>query len=727
LEPLAGATTVGPNCFEAAASQSVLFLQSNNSRYPAGLVRITVRIDEGNVPIDIAVRIESESQPVAEIRMTEERPGKFGIFVSLPPDVLAVRFAVRNVSGRVEIKKHAMQRVSRFGFVLALLFDRQAAKRALRYALEHGFRAAVTNILAEPGRRTVSPYREWIRHHATLLADDIAAIRAHIEGFSNKPAVSVLMVVQDVHAPFLSRSIASVTAQLYPCWNLYIVQLAPLSWKTRSILAKAARGDARIKLLSHADADHLGAAYDRAFAVTSDPFIAILGGGDELAAHALYMVANEINTHPDANVICSDEDKIDRDGNRYGPCFKPDWNYDLLLTQARESHLSVFRASLLQTLGAFKELYADAVLYDLMLRVAEHTAVDLIRHIPQVLYHRRAFAAVDAASGHLGELPVGAVEGALRNHFRRRGIPAEVAITNGWKPQIRYPLLDPLPLVSLLVPTKDRLVLLEKCVSGLLDRTRYSNIEIVILDNDSCEPETLSYLAAVISNPRVRVVRCPGEFNFAAINNLGVSLARGTVIGLINSDIEVIDRDWLHELVRHALRPNVGVVGAKLLYPDGTVQHAGVVLGITGVAGHIFRHILNEESGYFHRAQLTQELSAVTGACIVMRKECYLQVAGMDDTNLKVAFNDLDLCLKIRQAGYDVVWTPHALLYHAESASRGSDDTPGNIERFLTEIGVIQGRWSAALACDPFYSPNLTVAADDFSLAEPPRASRPWL
>jgi GT2 family glycosyltransferase len=727
LEPLAGGTTVGPNCFEAAASQSVLFLQSNTARYPTGLVRITVRIAACKAPIDIAVRIESESQPVAEIRMAEEGPGKFGMFVSLPPDVLAVRFAMRNVSGRVEVRKHAIRRVSRFGFVLARLFDRQTARHILRHGLEQGFRAAVTNILAEPGRRTVGPVRSWIRRHATLGADDIAAIRAHIAGFSNKPAVSVLMVVRDVHAPFLSRAIASVTAQLYPCWTLHIAQQTPLRRKTRSILAKAVRGDARITLLGPADSDHPGVAYDRALAAARDPFIAILGCGDELAAHALYMVANEINAHPDANVICSDEDKIDRGGNRYGPCFKPDWDCDLLLTQGRENHLSVFRASFLRTVGAFKEFDPGAVLYDLMLRVAEHMSVDRIRHIPHILYHRRDLAAADGASPHPGDMPAGAVDDALRNHFGRRGIAAEVAVSRQGMRQIRYGLPEPPPLVSLLVPTKDRLVLLEKCISGLLERTQYANIEIIILDNDSSEPETLSYFAAVISNPRVRVVRCPGAFNFAAINNHGVSLARGSVIGLINSDIEVIDGDWLHELVGHALRPEVGVVGAKLSYPDGTVQHAGIVLGITGVAGHVFRHILDEESGYFHRARLTQELSAVTGACMVMRKECYLRVAGMDDINLKVAFNDLDLCLKLRQAGYRVIWTPHARLYHAESASRGSDGTPENIERFLTEIAVVQERWPAALAADPFYNPNLTVAADDFSLAESPRASRPWL
>jgi GT2 family glycosyltransferase len=361
------------------------------------------------------------------------------------------------------------------------------------------------------------------------------------------------------------------------------------------------------------------------------------------------------------------------------------------------------------------------------LRVAGSSTPARIRHVPFILYHRRLFREPESfAADRLDRAAVGSRR-AIADYLASRGEagkvgPAGVAAHH----RILRPLPDPLPLVSLLVPTRDAVDLLQRCVTGLLERTDYAALEVIILDNDSTDPRTLAYFAEIVRDARVRVLPYRGSFNYSAINNFGVAQARGAIIGLVNNDIDVIEPGWLKEMVSHAVRPNVGAVGAKLLYGDGTVQHGGVILGTGGVAGHAHRRLGGSENGYFWRLALTQNLSALTAACLVMRRDCFDAVGGLDEIDLTVAFNDVDLCLKLRRAGYDIVWTPFATLYHLESATRGADIDVLKAERSQREVACMRVRWAAELDNDFFYNPNLTLMAEEFGLAFPPRAVKPW-
>jgi GT2 family glycosyltransferase len=291
--------------------------------------------------------------------------------------------------------------------------------------------------------------------------------------------------------------------------------------------------------------------------------------------------------------------------------------------------------------------------------------------------------------------------------------------------RVRRPSPDPAVPVTLIVPTRDGYGLLRQCVESLA-RTTYTNRELIVVDNQSSDPRTLDYLRELRESGAARVLPFDRPFNYSALNNLAVREANGQVICLLNNDVEVIAPDWLSEMVAHALRPEVGAVGAKLRYPDGSLQHAGVVVGLGGVAGHGQRSLPRDAPGYQWQAQVTRNVSAVTAACLAIRKEVYLAVAGLDE-RLAVAFNDVDFCLRLREAGYLNVWTPYAELYHHESKTRGTDDTPEKKARFRSEFALMKQRWGARLSDDPFYSPNLTVETEDFSLAWPPRVRKPWL
>jgi GT2 family glycosyltransferase len=304
----------------------------------------------------------------------------------------------------------------------------------------------------------------------------------------------------------------------------------------------------------------------------------------------------------------------------------------------------------------------------------------------------------------------------------------DATVTAGYQSQLRivYKLPKPSPLVSLVIGTRDKDDLLRQIVAGVLDRTDYETVEIIIVDNQSSSPSTLAYLDKISADPRVTVLSFDAPFNFSAINNLGVRAARGTIVGLLNNDLKVIASDWLREMVSQALRPEIGAVGAKLLFPNDTIQHGGIILGVGGVAGHAHKYLPRDSNGYIHRAVLCQNFSAVTGACMVLRKEVFDEVGGFNELDLPVAYNDVDLCLRIRKKGYRILWTPYAELYHLESASRGPDDSPENELRYNTERDYVFRTWGREIIHDAHYNPNLTIAAEDFSLAVPPRTVSKW-
>jgi len=542
-----------------------------------------------------------------------------------------------------------------------------------------------------------------------------------LESGEQTPNISVLLPVYNTPERHLRTAIESVCRQSYDNWELCIADDASTAKHVRSVLEEYADNNPRIKLLFRDENGNISAASNSALTLAQGEYITLLDHDDELAPHALAYVAEAIIKQPSSRFLYSDEDKIDEDGNRSSPYFKCGWNPDLLRSQNYIAHLMVIDTELVRSLGGFRTAYDGSQDHDLALRCTARLQPSEIVHIPRILYHWRQLPSSTALAPDAKSYTTQAGLRALSDFFAGLGQPA-VTVSRGQLPNtyhVRYPLPDPAPMVSLIVPTRDQLALLNTCVRSILSKTLYPHFELIIVDNQSEERETREWLARIESeDDRVRVLSYDDEFNFSAINNFAVELAAGEIIGLVNNDIEVISPDWLNEMVGHACRPEIGCVGAKLYYDDDRIQHAGVILGVGGVAGHAHKYFPRFAHGYFSRAKLTQNLSAVTGACLIVRKSVYQEVGGLDIT-LKVAFNDVDFCVRVRNAGYRNLWTPHAELYHHESKSRGQEDTPEKRERFRSEVELMRERWGEMLDTDPYYSPHLTLKREDFSIRIP--------
>ena len=563
-------------------------------------------------------------------------------------------------------------------------------------------------------------YAEWTRRYDTLTDETRATMRARIDDFPHTPLISVVMPTYNPKPEWLTEAIESVRDQIYPHWELCIADDVSTDKAIRPILERYAMKDSRIKVVFREQNGHISAASNSALELATAEWVALLDHDDLLSEHALFWVADAIQQNSDARLIYSDEDKIYEAGRRFDPCFKCDWNVDLFYSYNMLSHLGVYRLDLLKAIGGFRVGLEGAQDYDLALRCIERVEPKQIHHIPRVLYHWRAHTGSTAEALDIKPYAMLVGERALNEHFQRQKINARAEFI-GYGYRLRYALPESPPMVSLIIPTRNGLQLIRRCVESIREKTTYPNYEILIVDNGSDDPTTLQYLNKCQSRTKVRVVRDDRPFNYSGLNNAAVKLAQGEVLGLLNNDLEVISPEWLSELASLALQPGVGAVGARLWYPDKTLQHGGVILGVGGFAGHSHRDLSRYEYGYFSRASLTQSFSAVTAACLVIRKAIYEEVGGLNETDLAVSFNDIDFCLRVREAGYRNVWTPYAELYHYESATRGYEDTPDKQARLNREGQYLKQRWGALLLNDPAYSPNLTLNHEDFSLAWPPR------
>ncbi|UYO53121.1 glycosyltransferase family 2 protein [Rhodopseudomonas palustris] len=572
-------------------------------------------------------------------------------------------------------------------------------------------------------------YTHWVAKYDRLSDADRAHIRRHVDSFSYTPLISVVMPVYNPPEWAFAAAVESVRNQLYPHWELCIADDASPAPHVARLLVELATAEPRIRYVCRERNGNISAASNSALTLVTGEFVALMDHDDLLSEHALYHVAVALNRNPSLDLIYSDEDEIDAAGRRHTPYFKTDWNPDLMHGHNMVSHLGVYRKSLLDAIGGFREGYEGSQDYDLALRGAGATTPDRIHHIPEILYHwRRNYGQDSFSEQHLGKCLQAAMR-AIADDLARRGDPGEVRphpLAPNWS-YVHRPIPTPAPLVSVIVPTRDRADLLQRCADGILNGTNYPSIELLIVDHDSTEAETLTLFAQLKSDARVRILPYSGPFNYSAINNMAVAAARGSIVALVNNDVEVIDPDWLSNMVALASLDGVGAVGAKLLYPDGRVQHGGVVLGVGGVANH-FSHLLRRSSrGYFGRNILTSAVSAVTGACLLVRKSIYEDVGGLNAQDLPVAFNDVDLCLKIRRRGYRNVWTPFAELYHHESASRGAENNPEKIARFTQETNYMKRVWGECLVNDPYYNSNLSdQIGESFDLAFPPRTPTPW-
>ncbi len=540
-----------------------------------------------------------------------------------------------------------------------------------------------------------------------------------------KPLISIITPTYNTPKKYLREMLESVLTQTYDNWELCIADDASSKQETLDVLHSIEGGDRRIKINYRDLNGHISEASNSALALATGEYVAFLDHDDTLAPNALYEMVKKLNENPKLKFIYSDEDKIDEKGNRYNPHFKSGWNPDMFFSQNYISHLAMIKRELVTSVGGFRKGYEGSQDYDLFLRVLKLVDENEIDRVEKILYHWRAIEGSTAYGS--GEKTYAHEAGlrALEDYFSNDIVCLNVKdglLPNTYK--VEYPdyytKVDDnkpvYPLVSLLVPTRDGYEVLHKCIDGILENTLYPNYEIIILDNQTTCPKTLDYFEKIQSHDNIRILEYPYPFNYSAINNFGVKHANGEIIGLINDDVEVISKRWLSEMVSLAIREETGAVGAMLYYDNDTIQHAGVVLGIGGVAGHSHKYFVKGNDGYFSRLKIIQNYSAVTGACLVVRKELYLEVGGLEEEHLKVAFNDVDFCLKLLEKGYRNVWTPYVELYHHESVSRGAEDNPEKVARFNAEVAYMKSRWSDILKRDVSYNINLTDKHENFKV-----------
>ena len=528
--------------------------------------------------------------------------------------------------------------------------------------------------------------------------------------------ISLLVPLYRTPGRYLRAMMRSVLRQTYPHWELCLADGSGEKQERLSRLVKRyAKGDPRVRFCSLEENRGISENTNACLALASGEYLALLDHDDCLDVTALWEVAKAIQRER-ADLIYTDEATFRyTPKDAYLPHYKPDFSPDLLRSYNYICHLTVFSRDLLERCGGhLNREYDGSQDYDLILRLSEQAAH--IYHIPRMLYFWRAHRGSVARDPKAKPYALEAARGAIAAHLKRVGLVGKVedaAAPSTYR--IRYALTNR-PMISILIPNKDQVGMLERCLQAILEKTEYPNYEILVIENNSTEAETFSYYQALLRHyEKVRLLVWKGEFHYSAINNFAVEHARGEYVILLNNDVEILTPSWIEEMLMLAQREDVGAVGALLYYPNGTVQHAGVILGIGGVAGHSHKHLQEGNTGYFYRLSVVQNLSAVTGACMMLPTSLFRSLGGMS-MDFPVAFNDVDLCMRIQKAGYRIAFTPFAKGYHHESLSRGKEDTPEKQDRFLREIAVFKERWGEALEKgDPYYHPRLTLQREDFS------------
>lgn len=587
------------------------------------------------------------------------------------------------------------------------------AKKGFKYMAKNGISHTIQRAKIEKLRNQAS-YPNWLARNEVL---DIEAMTQEIATFHYQPKISIAMPVYNVEEKWLRLCIDSILNQVYTNWELCMADDASTDPNVKKILTEYQQLDERIRVVFREQNGHISEATNSALAIATGEFVALLDNDDELAINAFYEVVKVLNENPELDLIYSDEDKIDMDGNRSDPAFKPDWSPDLLLGTNYISHLGVYRRSILEEIGGFLKGYEGSQDYDLVLRFTEKTTKERIKHIPKVLYYWRMLptsTAVDQGSkGYAFEAGLRAVQDALV----RRGINGHAThgAANGLY-DVYYDI-ESEKLVSIIIPTKNGYKDVQRCVSSIIEKTTYQNYEIIMADNGSTDPKMHELYAEFEQQlpGRFFVESIDIPFNFSTINNRAAKKAHGEYLLFLNNDTEVITENWLTLMVSFAQQERIGCVGAKLLYPNNTVQHAGVILGLGGVAGHGHYGYPHGDLGYFGRLAINVNYSAVTAACLLMKKADFDAVGGFEEA-FTVAFNDVDLCLKVQALGRDNVWLHEAELYHFESQTRGYDDKGKKKKRFEQEKVIMEEKWGPLIENDPFYNPNLTRDIPNFSL-----------
>ncbi len=572
----------------------------------------------------------------------------------------------------------------------------------------------------QQGRRPA--YQAWCARHDTLDDATLDALRARAERAAPLPEIDILVRAGGQPLADHQALVDALRGQLVTAWRAHIAFDAEAGVAVRAWWRDQAAADGRIRCVAEnsIDGGTDDAEASALLARSAAPWCSFVEPGDAWRPHALLLLAEAAAHWPDARLVFADEDRLDEAGQRSIPWFKGDFDRYALWAHDSVGGPAVWRSAHLRERLAGPALERDAWHHDLALRATHALPAAHTVHVPHVLAHRRAPRRWVAA----------AACGAVQAELDRTGVAGQATPDAQATGLVRVHLAmpEPSPAVTIVIPTRNGLHLLRRCVTSILQRSTYSHYDIVIVDNGSDNPACLRWLQAVVADPRVSVRRDGGPFNFAALNNAAVASARGEFVALVNNDIEVITPGWIEDMLGLAALPAVGAVGARLWYGDDTLQHAGVVLGVGSGAGHVLKRLRRDKPGPASRAWLLQAYLAVTAACLMVRRSLYLEVGGMDEAAFAVAFNDVDFCCRLAAAGRHNLWTPHAELYHHESVTRGKDDDPVHRERFAAELARLRARWPHWLRADPFYNPNLTLLSEDLALADPPRVSlrRPW-
>jgi O-antigen biosynthesis protein len=612
--------------------------------------------------------------------------------------------------------------ITRFFIIVAIKHPMRLLKlpfKAFRLWRTAGLQQVLKKINQRYYLNITKEYSNWTNLYDTLADKDRETIKNRVKDLKYKPTISVVMPVYNVEEIWLRKAIESIRNQLYPYWELCIADDCSSKAHIRVVLSEYASKDSRIKVTFRDRNGHISEASNTALELASGEFVALFDNDDELPEHALYMVAEELNMHPEADLIYSDEDLINQKGLRYAHIFKSDWNPDLFYSMNLISHLGVYRTSIIKKIGGFRKGYEGSQDYDLALRVIEQIPENHIRHIPHVLYHWRAIPGSAALGLNEKSYAHEAARRAIQSHFDRLGIEATVSAGYQEFHRAIYKLPNPAPHVSLIVVIKKSIESIEKITQNLLSETDYAQMELIIINS-------FSKFDNANINPNVKVIQYNKDFNFSDMANLGIKQSRGAIIGIIDSDLQPLSPHWLKEMVSHAVRPSIGVVGAKVYSSDGSVAHAGVILGINNGVGYPHRKLSKTSPGYVARAQVVQNFSCVGGGCLLLRRKVFDEVGGFDESRFSNNFGDVDLCLRIRELGYRILWTPYAELQSNIDSSK-TNNLESNIS-FQTnkELDYLKHRWGQLFNKDPYYNPNLTHEDEYFSLAFPPGSAPYW-
>ena len=588
-------------------------------------------------------------------------------------------------------------------------------QKTLRYWKNYGLKNTIKKVCQKlSGQRDYGNYEDFLKKYG-VKEEELARQRQEV--FENGPCFSIAVPLYQTKEKYLREMIESVQAQTYTNWELCLADGSGREHSLQPVVGEYIAKDKRIKYCLLDSNEGIAGNTNEALKMADGDFVVLTDHDDLLSPEALYQCAKAVQKEPQTDVIYSDEDKVDMSGKKFfEPHFKSDYNIDLLCTMNYICHLFVVRKDVMERAGLFESCYDGAQDHDFILRCTEKA--EHIVHIPKVLYHWRCHA---QSTSENPESKLYAFENgckAVKAHYDRIGIPAEVEQGPFYGMYRTHYLWKEQPLVSILIPNKDHVTDLKKCMDSIEEKSTYRNFEFIIVENNSTEEETFAYYKEIEKRDNVRVLYYKEDFNYSRINNFGAKEANGEYVLLLNNDTEMIEPDSIKERLDVCMRPDVGIVGAKLIFEDNTIQHAGVIIGFGGVAGHAFIGQDRDDNGYFSRIISVQDLSAVTAACLMVRRSVFDEVEGLNE-EFKVAFNDIDFCLKVRKAGYLVVYNPYAQFYHYESKSRGQEDSADKVARFQQEIGLFGERWGELLEHgDPYYNPNLTLDKADFSLKE---------